>query len=229
LSFFTLTRKTINQEEIMEIIRGKHASFIDSAQLTKIMAGADSVHIDIGTGDGRFVRHIAGANPSCCAIGIDACRENLHELSRRVSPNALFVIANAQALPPELHGLASTISINFPWGSLLEGLLSNDSALMVGLALIAQPNATLEVRLNSGALAECGWSFEAGVERVREVLMSSGFNLRPSITLTAGDLRSCPTTWAKRLAYGRDPRAMFLHGTHTLLAETQSVFDALYI
>jgi hypothetical protein len=223
LSFFPLTRKTINQEEIMEIIRGKHASFIDSAQLTEIMAGREHVHIDIGTGDGRFVRHIAGLYPSHFAIGIDACRENLHEVSRRAPSNALFIIANAQALPPELHGLASTISINFPWGSLLEGLLTHDADLMAGLNMIARPNAAIEVHLNSGALAECGWSFEAGVEQVREVLMLNGFNLRPSITLTAGDLRSCPTTWAKRLAYGRDPRAMFLRGTHTPIAET--VYD----
>jgi 16S rRNA (adenine(1408)-N(1))-methyltransferase len=228
LSFFPLTRKTINQEEIMEIMRGKHASFIDSSQLTKIMAGCETVHIDIGTGDGRFVRHIAGLYPSRFAIGIDACRENLHELSRRATANALFVIANAEALPYELHGLAGHISINFPWGSLLESLLTHDSALMAGLEMIAQPNAALEIRLNSGALAECGWSFEAGVERVREVVMLNGFNLRPSIMLTAGELRSCPTTWAKRLAYGRDPRATFLRGAHTPIAE-QSVFERMPI
>lgn len=203
----------------MEIIRGKHASFINFAQLTQVMAGRENIHIDIGTGDGRFVRHIAEINPARFVIGIDACRENLHDVSRRAPSNALFVIANASALPAELHGLASTISINFPWGSLLEGLLNNDAGLMAGLGIIARPNAVVEVRLNSGALAECGWSLAAGVERIREVLMLHGFNLRPSITLTADDLRACPTTWAKRLAYGRDPRAMFLRGTHTPIAE----------
>lgn len=204
----------------MEIIRGKHASFINFAQLTQVIAGRENIHIDIGTGDGRFVRHIAETDPARFVIGIDACRENLHDVSRRAPSNVLFVIANASALPAELYGLASTVSINFPWGSLLEGLLSNDANLMAGLGMIARPNAAVEVRLNSGALAECGWSFEAGVEQVRQSLMLNGFNLRPSITLTAGDLRACPTTWAKRLAYGRDPRAMFLRGTHTPVAES---------
>ena len=43
----------------MEIIRGKHASFIDARELADQLAGYDRVHIDIGTGDGRFVRHVA--------------------------------------------------------------------------------------------------------------------------------------------------------------------------
>jgi hypothetical protein len=30
--------------------------------------------------------------------------------------------------------------------------------------------------------------------------------------LTAGDLKAFPTSWAKRLAFGRDPRAVHLSG-----------------
>ncbi len=190
----------------MEIIRGKHASFIDS------LDGYDPVHIDIGTGDGRFVQHIAQANPHFLVIGIDACRENLHEISRRAPSNALFVIANARALPPELDGFASQVTINFPWGSLLEGLVEADSALIAGLRMIARPNAGIEIRLNGGALAETGWSLEEGAARVRRVLVANGFDMRPPTMLTAQALKSCPTTWAKRLAFGRDPRAMYLRG-----------------
>ena len=213
----------------MEIIRGKHASFIDASALAGHLAGCDAVHIDIGTGDGRFVQHIAQTYPTRFAIGIDACRENLHPISRRAPSNALFVIANAQALSPELNGLAAHISINFPWGSLLGGLLTDDPALLAGLMRIARPNAAFEVRMNGGALAECGWSLEAGADRVRQVLMLNGFNVRLPITLTARDLRTCPTTWAKRLAFGRDPRAMYLRGTHMPFAETQAAYEQLQV
>ncbi len=196
----------------MEIIRGKHVSFMDASVFAERLAGYDTIHIDIGTGDGRFVRHIAQTCPKTFAIGIDACRENLHEVSRRAPVNALFVIANVLALPPELYGLAMHITINFPWGSLLEGLLANNSALMSGLVRVACPNAALEVRLNGGALAEAGWSLEEGAYRVWEVLAVNGFDVRPPITLTARELKSYPTTWAKRLAFGRDPRAVYLRG-----------------
>ena len=196
----------------MEIIRGKHASFINISAMTDLLVRYDSIHIDIGTGDGRFVQHIAQACPNHFVIGIDACRENLHEVSRRAPANALFVIANAQALPFDLYGLAAYITINFPWGSLLEGLITDEPAVLASLTSIAQPNAILEIRLNGGALSEVGWSLEEGANRVREVLAVNGFQMRRPVTLTAHDLRSCPTTWAKRLAFGRDPRAIYLYG-----------------
>lgn len=197
----------------MEIIRGKHTSFIDTSALAERLVGYDIIHMDIGTGDGRYVRHVARTCPNCFVIGIDACRENLHDVSRRAPANALFVIANALMLPPELHSLAAQVTINFPWGSLLEGLLISDPALMAGLVTVARPDARLEVRLNGGALAEAGWSLEEGTDRVREALAVNGFELRPPIALGARELRAFPTTWAKRLAFGRDPRAVYLRAT----------------
>jgi hypothetical protein len=196
----------------MEIIRGKHASFIDAPALAERWAGYGAVHMDIGTGDGRFVQHVAQTRPNSFAIGIDACRENLHEVSRRAPENTLFVIANGLNLPPELYCLASHITINFPWGSLLEGLLVDDSALMAGLIRVSRPNASLEVRLNGGALAEVSWSLEDGADRIREVLAVNGFAMRSPVTLAARELKSLPTTWAKRLAFGRDPRGVYLRG-----------------
>jgi 16S rRNA (adenine(1408)-N(1))-methyltransferase len=196
----------------MEIIRGKRASFVSASHLAERLAGYDAVHIDIGTGDGRFVRHAAQIYPNCFVIGIDACRENLREVSRRAPANALFVIANAQTLPPELRGLAAYLTINFPWGSLLEGLLVGDPSLLAGLVMVTRPNARLEVRLNAGALAEAARSFEKGAGRVREALSLNGFHMQPPVTLTSRELRAFPTTWAKRLAFGRDPRALCLRG-----------------
>jgi hypothetical protein len=86
------------------------------------------------------------------------------------------------------------------------------------LTAIARPGAILEVRLNGGALAEVGWRLEDGGERVRQLLRASGFGVRPAVALTAHDLRACPTTWAKRLAFGRDPRALYLHGSKCMTA-----------
>ncbi len=214
----------------MEIIRGKHASFLDASGLAERLSGTHMVHIDIGTGDGRFVQHVAQADSSRFVIGIDACRENLQDVSRRAPANALFVIANAQALPEELSALASHISINFPWGSLLAGLLSADEGLLHGLARIGQPNARLDVRLNGGALAEQGWSLEDGAARIHDVLAACGFRMATASALSSGELKIFPTTWAKRIAFGRDPRAMVMSGINranvSIYAEN-SVYEAL--
>ena len=49
------------------------------------------------------------------------------------------------------------------------------------------------------------------------------------LLLAAPDLRSCPTTWAKRLAYGRDPRAMYLRGSRQQWVEAEPAFERLQI
>ncbi len=189
----------------MEGICGKRASVIEAATLAARIAGYGDILIDIGTGDGRYVRTIARECPSSFAIGVDACRENLRGVSRNPPCNALFVVANALTLPRELYGLATRVTINFPWGSLLTALLNSEPAFFRGLAMLAQPGATLEIRLNQGALAEAGCALEEGAMRIRQVLREWGFHDKQSVMLDADTLRVCPTTWARRLAYGRDP------------------------
>jgi hypothetical protein len=201
----------------MERICGKNCQEITTDELNELVAriaNYPDVLIDLGTGDGRFVLHTARAHPARYSIGIDACRDNLYEASRRAPTNALFLIENICALPAELAGLASAITINFPWGTLLAGLLDDGSPLLESLTRLARPGATLEIRLNGGALAEAGYSLEAGGDRVRQLARLAGFRVAPPERLVAGDLRAYPTTWAKRLAFGRDPRALYLAGRY---------------
>jgi 16S rRNA (adenine(1408)-N(1))-methyltransferase len=141
-------------------------------------------------------------------IGIDTCRENLHQVSRKALPNALYLIANAEALPAEVSGLASHITVNFPWGSLLTGLLTGGSRVIWNLRMIARPGATLAIVLNSSALQKEGLSLEQGGAMVQHALQMGGFDVKPPLTLDAQALRHYPTTWAKRLGYGHDPQAL---------------------
>ncbi len=197
----------------METIRGKSSLDLDWNGLKDRMQNYQRVVLDLGTGDGRYVHYLADQHPNCFIIGIDSCRENLRELSRTKSPNALFIIAEAQNLPYELNGLISHITINFPWGSLLESLLAGDHALMNGLASISTPNAQIAIHLNGGALAEVGTNLDVGAETIRASMNRCGWNIKKLSTLDHHVLRSFPSTWAKRLAYGRDPRAIALNGT----------------
>lgn len=193
----------------MQRIQGRSCLEIDTAALVKLARARSCTLLDIGAGDGRFVAQVAGERPDALAIGVDACRENLIDQSRRAPENAIFLVANALALPAELAGIATRLTINFPWGSLLTGLL-DDSDFIERLAWLARPRATLEVIVNGGALAEAGWTLEPGAARIRSNLRAAGWTLQPPVAWGAVDLRACPTTWARRLAFGRDPRAVFL-------------------
>ena len=194
----------------METIRGRTSLEIDFNGLTERLAGYNQIILDLGTGDGRFVRCMAEHHGDSFFIGIDACRENLRANSLRKLPNALFVIASAQSLPRELNGLASHVSINFPWGSLLESLLNNDVCLINGLLSVTRPCAGMEIHLNGEALATASWKLESGADQIERVLKEVGWRTKSRACMDAQSLRSFPTSWAKRLAFGRDPRAVRL-------------------
>lgn len=196
----------------METIWGKKSRDVDRNQLMDRLGNYDHIMLDLGTGDGRYVHTLAVERPAGFIIGMDSCRENLREHSRAKLRNMLFVIASAQDLPKELNGLISHVTINFPWGSLLESLLTDEASLRRGLAAISRSTTSMEVRLNSGALAEAGTTLEAGAEKVYHNLIRSGWQLETPSFMTSNALRGFPTTWAKRLAFGRDPRAVAIRG-----------------
>lgn len=195
----------------MEGIRGKTMFTIDRAALVAVAVAHRTVLIDLGTGDGRYVRHVANERAACLAIGIDACRENLRHASRCAPANALYLIANALTLPSELSGVATHVTINFPWGSLLGGLLEGDADLLDGIHGLARSDLDLEVRLNADALREQGWDLAPGADRVARVLYRTGFDLCGESALGPDELARLPSTWAHRLVHGRDPRGIYLH------------------
>jgi 16S rRNA (adenine(1408)-N(1))-methyltransferase len=185
---------------------------MDSNELHARLASHQRILLDLGTGDGKFAFHYARAFPSHFIIGVDSCRENLRKFSRAKLTNLLYVIASAQELPRELNGLISHITVNFPWGSLLKSLLSNDPNLMFRLSSISRVNAGIDVSLNSGALAEASMTLEHGTKTIRNNLLQAGWQIKSPISMDTYTLGLFPSTWAKRLAYGRDPRAIAMSG-----------------
>ena len=178
----------------METIQGKTPIELNASGLQMRLAGYNRIHLDLGTGDGCFIRCMAEQHPRSFFIGVDACRENLRANSSRKLPNALFVIASAQFLPIELNGLISYITINFPWGSLLESLLTGDARLMNSLEYISSSIASVDVRLNSGALAEAGTTLEAGADQIYNNMIRSGWQINAP-GLNASPLDATRAQW----------------------------------
>ena len=196
----------------METIRGRMPRILDLNDLHARLANHQRITLDLGTGDGKFALHYARTFPSHFIIGVDSCRENLRELSRTKQPNLLYLIASAQDLPRELDGLVSHITINFPWGSLLESLLIGDPNLLCGLESISRNNTAIDIRLNGGALAEAGTTLEAGANTIHNNLLQADWRIKTPMLMDSRSLRRFPSTWAKRLAFGRDPQAIHLSG-----------------
>ena len=83
---------------------------------------------------------------------------------------------------------------------------------MNSLEYISSSIASVEVRLNGGALTEAGTALEAGADQIYNNMLRFGWELNKPLLMNANALRNFPSTWAKRLAFGRDPRAMVMSG-----------------
>jgi 16S rRNA (adenine(1408)-N(1))-methyltransferase len=168
------------------------------------MLGASELAIDIGTGDGGFVYRSARADSRRLYVGIDSNAENLAEISHKAGrklarggvPNALFVHANVEALPDELAGLVTSVTILLPWGSLLRAVQQPQVSVLAGIRRLCRPEASLLVLIGEPVT-------DAIVPAYRE----AGFEA--TVTPVEGsEVRAVRTTWAARLAFGR-PRAFF--------------------
>jgi len=163
----------------------------------------------------------AAAQPDRLVVGVDASAAAMAVASRRAAatprrgglPNALFVVAAVEALPPELDGLADAVTVHFPWGSLLRGLLRADPAAMAGLTRIMRPGATLSMLLSSTDRDR-----GAGLEPLREPAMHAlaasyagwGLVVAEARPATAADVAAAHSTWGKRLGVGGQRPAWLL-------------------
>lgn len=87
-------------------------------------------------------------------MAIDAHPQAMADASRRSRrqklANLLLVGARAEELPSELDGLAEVVTIHFPWGSLLAGVLKVDEigGVPAGLARITRPGSHVKAVLS---------------------------------------------------------------------------------
>lgn len=196
----------------MECIHGKRSYEMDRETFLQRIERYQEVVLDIGTGDGRFVTRGGVEQQARFFVGLDASRENMRRASRKAPPNALFVAAAVQALPSELREIAALLTVNFPWGSLLQSLLRPGSVTWRSLMGTGLREHRLLVTVNAGAMeVVTGLGLDEGIQRIAGAASQAGYAVERQTTLDQRLLRELPSTWAKRLAFGRSPVAESLH------------------
>lgn len=180
-----------------------------STDLTAWAARYRHLHVDLGTGDGRFAIHLARTEPALGVIGIDTCLDHLHGSSRRIPANVRFVRLDAREMRIGAGVYATSVSINFPYGSLLRALVDADPELLERLDELLGDRGQLQVRVNERALIDTGFypddagnAIVQGLHRLDQIRIAS----RP---LDRAELRAFPSTWSRRLGFGR-PTTAFL-------------------
>jgi 16S rRNA (adenine(1408)-N(1))-methyltransferase len=166
------------------------------------------VAVDLGTGDGRHVLALAAGDPDTLAIGLDANATAMADSSRRAwrgraaLPNTLFAVAGAERPPEALHGLAGSLTVNFPWGSLLRGLLGEDDAVLAGVVRLMAPGA--EGRVLMSVVPRDGMPPVPPRCELARAYERHGLDLVEMRPATPEEVAASGSTWAKRLRAGRE-------------------------
>jgi 16S rRNA (adenine(1408)-N(1))-methyltransferase len=174
--------------------------------------------IDVGTGDGKHVLHLARSRPDWLVIGLDASADRMRKSSTRAaaSPargglaNVLFVCAAAERLPAGLADITE-VHVLMPWGSLLRGMVGHDRDMLAGMAAITEPGATFLVTLNLHAwrppVPEVGEVPEPdprwATTRLAETYARAGWRLDAAEYLDEARISALATSWTKRLGASR--------------------------
>ena len=122
--------------------------------------------------------------------------------ARGGAPNALYVAASAESLPPELRESADWVTVYFPWSALLRMILVGDNLLAEMLSFLCRPRSRVSFVLNADAPPEgVDPPTPASVRSSLSVpLSSAGFRITKSEWLDAS--QAPPTTWGGRLVKG---------------------------
>ncbi len=197
---------------------GKQVVELPDGDVARLREGYRSVLVDVGTGDGKHVLHVARQRPDWLVVGLDANRDNMRRAAQRAAarpdrggqPNAMFVWAAAEQLPGALAGV-DEVHVLMPWGSLLRGMLGGDKVLP-GLAGIVRPGARLLCTLNLHAwrppVPEVGDAPEPTPESAMAGLgpayRAAGWTVDGSHYADEVEIAALATAWSRRLNSSRD-------------------------
>ena len=205
---------------ITRVIGKGRTARLDPAAFGELREQHETTAVDVGTGDGRFAYHLASADPARLVIGIDSLEEPMGEIAAKAArkpakggrANLLLVRAAIEALPTELECVADEVSVQLPWGSLLEGIVLAREDVLGGLAALCRPGARVMVTLNGEIwLDSTPARYEhlpvPTPEYVADVVAAGmahvGIRLDAARYASAAEAKELATTWARRLGHGR--------------------------
>ncbi|CAN5778772.1 N/A [soil metagenome] len=168
--------------------------------------------MDLGTGDGRAVLHVARRRPEALIIGVDTAAEAMRETSRRAArrpgaggaPNALFLVGDATRLDglEVLAGRVDEVRVSLPWGSLARAVLDAEPSFIDRLVVLLRPGGRVRLLMSlvdrDGGLGRPPLS-EGQVRRLAADLAVDRLTIREVRAATSEDVSATGSSWAKRL------------------------------
>ena len=187
----------------------------ESTDLHRWASQYPRIHVDLGTGDGKFALHLGRQCPNTAVIGIDIALDHLHGALRRHPQNLRFAGHDVLRWPWGAIPVADEVTINFPYGSLLRGLVEGNRDLLARLDAVLGPGSRLEIRVNATAFIATGLDPASGPSAIARSLGHIADLRLETRPLCQAELRLFPSSWSKRLGYGRETTAHLIAGRRT--------------
>ena len=114
----------------------------------------------------------------------------------------LFVVAAIESPPAELAARADEITVNFPWGSLLRGIVRADRPVLRGIAAIAKYGARITVLTaieDRDASSDVSASDLGQLPSRAAAFADAGLAIARCGTATQAEIAASGSSWAKRL------------------------------
>lgn len=169
--------------------------------------------MDVGAGDGGYVLYRARTEPTTFAIAIDASPDGLAagawRAKRACLANVEFLVEGVERLPPAFAGFTDEVTVHFPWGSLLRGLVDGSGCVIGPIANLMKADAELRVLTSAVDRDGFGDLTPSHVTSRRDAYREHGLRLISAGWASAAAVAESRSAWAKRLAVGRARPAVF--------------------
>jgi len=207
----------------MKSVKGNKTVDISVENLKEVAAEYASVHVDLGTGDGRFVYEAALRDQNTLFIGVDPVEKQLREYSvksvRKKLSNVLFLASSLENLPINMTEIADKVSVILPWGTLLGQMVNPSPDGVIKLIGLLKNGGELEIVLGYSPDLEPSESDRLDLPNLSQEyvgnvivkafeIMSGGMKLNMLEFFPKEKLTDIGSNWAKKLAFGR-PRQIY--------------------
>lgn len=203
----------------MRSVKGNKTIELSVAEITEIARKYNKTHVDLGTGDGRFIYESALKDPHTLYVGIDPAEKQMREYSvkcvKKKLDNALFLVSSIENLPDDFSEIADVLTIILPWGSLLGGIVRGETVIIGKVAGIIKRGGEISIVLGYSAELEPSESERLELPELTpeyvENTIAKAFSARITningieiLDYSNDKLGNIGSNWAKKLTFGRD-------------------------
>jgi len=200
-------------------IVGKRLVAFDAQQLADLLTAHARVVLEVGAGDGAFLRALVAGEPTTLAIGLNASTAALERPSRlaaKLADNPLFLRAAIEAPPPELAGLADALHVYFPWGSLFGGLVVPDDLVLANVAGLMKLGGAFQFLLTYDPVRDAALALPAlnaaHFDALAVAYRRNGLAINERRLATLEEIAASRSSWAKRVRSNRRREVWLLRG-----------------